>query len=454
MAVRPVCIMLALMTALAAALLAAPAALAGVRTAVVTDAQDGWTTATGQPSTPDLLRTEVRYDTAGTLTVTADFAVDVRGLATDRAFAWSLRYTIGKPSETSTTTCVPIVTGAAQIAVFNGAPIRDRLAIAGTDGYLPYTVQFAYPPEVPGTRLTFTATSPALVGRDLRCLAFAVAARELGSDEDPGTVLDEVCELLVPRDHGRHRATWLVRGLPADAGHPADPAEAAAEADRPAPAERDPRVARPQLLPAQRGHVVADPGLHRPADDEVGRPRGDRLGPGPPDGAPATWQLRPGPIDADRGPQAPAGRHLHRPRAVLRRRVAQAEPAGREVDAHRLRLRAAPLGAGRATWHSPRHSWRGPRQLAQPAPGRTAPAAGTAGRRRAAVEHDALPADVRRRRRGGEEGDPSATSRRRGIRHGGKSGYPPGSRGRVLRLLVSAARVCADDLELLVHVDG
>jgi len=90
--------MLALVTALAAALLAAPAALAGVRTAVVTDAQDGWTTATGQPSTPDLLRTEVRYDTAGTLTVTADFAVDVRGLATDRAFAWSLRYTIGKPA--------------------------------------------------------------------------------------------------------------------------------------------------------------------------------------------------------------------------------------------------------------------------------------------------------------------------------------------------------------------
>lgn len=193
MALRPVCIMLALVTALAVVLLAAPAALAGVRTAVVTDAQDGWTTATGQPSTPDLLRTEVRYDTAGTLTVTADFAVDIRGLATDRAFAWSLRYTIGKPSDISTTTCVPIVTGAAQIAVFNGAPIKDRLAIAGTDGYLPYTVQFAYPPEVPGTRLTFTATSPALVGRDLRCLAFAIAAREVGSEEDPGTVLDEVC---------------------------------------------------------------------------------------------------------------------------------------------------------------------------------------------------------------------------------------------------------------------
>ena len=184
MALRPVCTVLALTTALAVGLLAAPVALAGVRTAVVTDARDGWTTATGQPSTPDLLRAEVTYDTTGTLTVTADFAEDVRGLATDRAYAWSLRYTIGKPSEISATTCVPIVSGAAQIAVFNGDPIKDRLAIAGTDGYLPYTVQLAYPPDVTGTRLTFTATSPALAGRDLRCLAFAIAARELGSDED------------------------------------------------------------------------------------------------------------------------------------------------------------------------------------------------------------------------------------------------------------------------------
>jgi hypothetical protein len=185
--------MLALTVALAAGLLAAPAALAGVRTAVVTDARDGWTTATGQPSTPDLLRAEVIYDTAGTLSMNVDFAEDVRGLATDRAYAWSLRYTIGKPSDISATTCVPIVTGAAQIAVFNGAPIQDRLAIKGTDGYLPYTVQFQYPPDVAGTRLSFTATSPALVGRDLRCLAFAIAGRELGSEEDPGTVLDEVC---------------------------------------------------------------------------------------------------------------------------------------------------------------------------------------------------------------------------------------------------------------------
>ena len=79
--------MLALAAALAVALLAAPAALAGVRTAVVTDARDGWTTATGQPSTPDLLRAEVTYDTTGTLTMNVDFAEDVRGLATDRAYA-------------------------------------------------------------------------------------------------------------------------------------------------------------------------------------------------------------------------------------------------------------------------------------------------------------------------------------------------------------------------------
>src|SRR5215207_3571118 len=148
---RPTYVLLVAVVALLA-LIAAPAARGGVRTAVITDPRDGWPTATGQPSTPDLARAEVVYDTAGRLRLTADFFEDVRALSTDRAYAWSLRFAVGRPSPVDAAVCMPLVQGHVHLAGVPGVRIADRLAIAGADGYLPLAPEMVTPPySVSGT---------------------------------------------------------------------------------------------------------------------------------------------------------------------------------------------------------------------------------------------------------------------------------------------------------------
>jgi hypothetical protein len=191
MAIRPRALALAFSVL---ALVVPATAGAAVRTAVVVDARDGWPAATGQPSTPDLGRFEVVYDQAGTLTVTADFFADATALATERAYAWSLRFSLGRRSPIMPGACTAVVQGHARIAAFNNASIANRLAIQGADGYLPFEPTYLHPPAVPGSRLAFTATSPALANRDLHCISVAVAAREYGPDEDQSSTYDEACD--------------------------------------------------------------------------------------------------------------------------------------------------------------------------------------------------------------------------------------------------------------------
>ena len=127
--------------------------------------------------------------------MTADFYEDLRALSTDRAYAWSLRFAIGRPSPLDAAVCMPLVQGHVHLTAIPGVHIADRLAIAGTDGYLPLAPSIVTPPySSSGSRLAFTATTPTLRGRDLRCAVVSVWARERVEEDLAGTVHDEACD--------------------------------------------------------------------------------------------------------------------------------------------------------------------------------------------------------------------------------------------------------------------
>lgn len=182
---------LILMVVAVGLLVAAPVARGEIRTATVFDPADATPTVSGVPNNPDIRQVLVKYDTNGSISLTVEFYNSLNTMDLSQNYKFAAQFDIGEGSPTY---------GDSASCYAGGVPgdlygqhnvlgsFYDRASISGYEGYLYFTRS----ESVDKKWFTVTATSPALGGRNYRCIEYTLFARShssisnIYSEYDPG----------------------------------------------------------------------------------------------------------------------------------------------------------------------------------------------------------------------------------------------------------------------------
>jgi hypothetical protein len=175
-----------------ALLVAAPGAGAEIRTLTVQDAPDGIPTVSGVPDNPDISQVAVRYDTAGSLTLTVAFYNSLDWVDKSRNYKFWGRFSVGEGSAGyNPATCWAGGTPGDLYGQHNVVGnFYDRASVNGYSGYLNFSTSTSADRKI----VSITASSPVLANRNYRCLEYALYARSYSSITNLYSEYDEGCD--------------------------------------------------------------------------------------------------------------------------------------------------------------------------------------------------------------------------------------------------------------------